>query len=645
MSADCNILAGVARRTQSLSYAEDPPIGEKQDPSALPKSDFLRRLVKQRLDETGTQFQKIRGPEELEQKYEVLGTDMSANAVARYRRKWRAAKDVEMQLAATTSAQTTTLLHAGSENSQKKFDDGVLDKPNPGEVEGNSRLILGKEQALRWWERVRGRRGSKGILAPRKNLAEQRLVSKDPDESTTILEEDPGSPTTTSTVTPDASQSRGSPASPLTSTGSCDPPPCSDSDNFINNIDDHPRVCAPIGSLRQQLQQRRQGVLLAAQVGGPHAGRVSVIKFRQKKGTPREDSEGWGFHTRYLHYVGTVNAEVACALPHLSKLQGLYQDASYFYVVMEYVDGRDLWSFCKDVRLHRHPNRLELASVIGRELLLGLQELHLCGLMHRDLKLENVVCNEAAWLGLSSSTSSAIRTGTSTKPRALEVGGDASAASPVQEKNIARSGPPRPATLTVPLVQLIDFDTAHLFSGACDERWVRGTDQYIAPEAYCGRPGPESDMWAVGTALYALVTGSFPFDRALFADDGGDNRVGSAAMSAIARQLQQAAQNRIRWTHKVFRGAHVHFRGSNAQNNPGDDLALDNGASGSGPTTIYGVAPGSSDAEDDYLRETLAVQGALAKDFLQRCFETNANERLTVDQALEHEWIRGAIQY
>merc|ERR1712070_898087 len=88
-----------------------------------------------------------------------------------------------------------------------------------------------------------------------------------------------------------------------------------------------------------------------------------------------------------------------------------------------------------------------------RQLLAALSALRAGSLVHRDIKLENVM---VAGLG--------------------------------READVQ--------------VKLIDFDTLQTFDSTSTAKDVRGTCQYIAPDVYAGRCSPASDIFAVGVLAY-----------------------------------------------------------------------------------------------------------------------------------------------
>lgn len=91
------------------------------------------------------------------------------------------------------------------------------------------------------------------------------------------------------------------------------------------------------------------------------------------------------------------------------------------------------------------------------------------------------------------------------------------------------------------LARIVDFDTvqAWSWSSSCVRaNVVVGTDQYIAPESYSGEYSKASDMFAIGTLLYRLLTHRFPFDFGIFEDE--DNL------------RQRMLRTSINWTHPAF---------------------------------------------------------------------------------------------
>jgi serine/threonine-protein kinase len=58
---------------------------------------------------------------------------------------------------------------------------------------------------------------------------------------------------------------------------------------------------------------------------------------------------------------------------------------------------------------------------------------------------------------------------------------------------------------------LTDFGVGRRAEGLQAEKHVGGTYSYMAPEQLRGRPGPQSDLWALGVVAYQLLTGKLPF--------------------------------------------------------------------------------------------------------------------------------------
>lgn len=212
-------------------------------------------------------------------------------------------------------------------------------------------------------------------------------------------------------------------------------------------------------------------------------GKVFVVKIRDK-GRGADPS---AFLNADVEASWRAKTELMLNLPeskHVAAVVGAWEDANSYYVVMENVKGSDLF----DVVYSRTLGGQELRLII-RQLLLSLQSLHAKGIIHRDVKLENIVLQD-----------------------------DSS-------------------------VKLVDFDDIESWPTQTREGtiWICGTDQYIAPEAYDGEHSPSSDLFAAGVVLYRMLTGGrCPFNVVLFDDKPGENYAGSPKMKLIRARLERA---------------------------------------------------------------------------------------------------------
>eukprot|EP00117_Sycon_ciliatum_P050612 scpid17025/ scgid35707/ PAS domain-containing serine/threonine-protein kinase len=145
--------------------------------------------------------------------------------------------------------------------------------------------------------------------------------------------------------------------------------------------------------------------------------------------------------------------------PNIVKAIEVYENDEYYQMVMErHGHGMDLFEF-----IDQNPRMDEpLTSYIFRQIAQAIQYLHSNGIVHRDVKDENVIIDD--------------------------------------DFNI----------------KLIDFGSAaymepsRLFATFC------GTLEFCSPEVLLGNryPGPELEMWSLGVTLYTLVFGENPFVEA-----------------------------------------------------------------------------------------------------------------------------------
>jgi serine/threonine protein kinase len=146
--------------------------------------------------------------------------------------------------------------------------------------------------------------------------------------------------------------------------------------------------------------------------------------------------------------------------PGIMKLHEVIDSPSKCHLVMELCQGRNLYHFIKK-KAQKHLTEDE-AIPIFRQIVSAVNYMHLRGLVHRDLKLENILIQDFG--GLNE-------------------------------------------------IKLIDFGFAtncqmgHKLSMFC------GTPCYMDPDLVKNKKysGQGADVWALGVILFLLITGGVPF--------------------------------------------------------------------------------------------------------------------------------------
>jgi len=152
-----------------------------------------------------------------------------------------------------------------------------------------------------------------------------------------------------------------------------------------------------------------------------------------------------------------INIMASVNHPHVVHLEEVYEDSIYLHLVLELVEGGEL--FDKIIK-SGHFTETQTSSIVS-QVLSALQYLHGNNIVHRDLKPENLLCKENTSVVLIADFGFATRTG-----------GD--------------------------LQQILT---------QC------GSLHYTAPEILLAQPyGPAVDMWSVGVIIYVLLTGCFPWE-------------------------------------------------------------------------------------------------------------------------------------
>lgn len=226
-------------------------------------------------------------------------------------------------------------------------------------------------------------------------------------------------------------------------------------------------------------------------------GLECVVKIRLKPTCFRtkEDEGSWRHRTECLLNIPLPDNAGIC------KIYEVTEDSEGYYIVMERVMGVDLFEALEGDSLHVDPSREVL-----RHLLISIRHLHMYNMVHRDLKLENVMVNPAM-------------------------------------KGMGKLGKkvdfPTGGSFPDSLVKIIDFDTLDEWTPKRpNSKDVVGTDQYIAQEAYAGKYSQLSDIFSVGVIAYKIFTGKFPFSDDIFEECKGANWAGSPQMTVIRRRLK-----------------------------------------------------------------------------------------------------------
>ncbi|HUO15092.1 MAG TPA: protein kinase [Verrucomicrobiae bacterium] len=175
---------------------------------------------------------------------------------------------------------------------------------------------------------------------------------------------------------------------------------------------------------------------------------------------------------REARAISSLNHPRICTLYDVGHQDGID------FLVMEYLEGETLAQ-----RLRKGRLSIKEALRIGIEICEALEKAHASGIIHRDLKPGNIM--------LTASGAKLMDFGLA-KVSAASVGSAASAPLLSAAQTLSEASPLSPLTT----------------AGA-----VVGTIQYMAPEQIQGKEADtRSDLFALGTVLYEMVTGLRPFE-------------------------------------------------------------------------------------------------------------------------------------
>ena len=152
--------------------------------------------------------------------------------------------------------------------------------------------------------------------------------------------------------------------------------------------------------------------------------------------------------------------------PYLVNILEFYNTSSSYYIINDFCQYGELYN-----QITKKFSETQI-SVIFRQIFSGLAYLHENDIIHRDLKLENILITDIEKINnkITNKTEDYFN------------------------------------------IKIIDFGTAKIFDKNHHPRAVVGSAYYIAPEVLKRNYNEKCDMWSAGVILYMMIVGHAPFD-------------------------------------------------------------------------------------------------------------------------------------
>jgi serine/threonine protein kinase len=153
-----------------------------------------------------------------------------------------------------------------------------------------------------------------------------------------------------------------------------------------------------------------------------------------------------------------IEALKICQHPNLIQFQDLFETNTHYYLVIEHLDGGDLYDYLEKRNFKISDSR---ARELFAELTSALFYLHCFGIVHRDIKLENILMTDST------------------------------------EQSITKVN---------------DFGLAAILGPHQTANEKVGSLNYAAPELLKGKDYDKSvDVWSMGIVFFTLLAGYLPF--------------------------------------------------------------------------------------------------------------------------------------
>ena len=182
-------------------------------------------------------------------------------------------------------------------------------------------------------------------------------------------------------------------------------------------------------------------------------GRVVAIKSFNKKNLNKN-----GDNMKKILY--ETNLMKKLNHPNITKILEMFEDDDYILIAMEYINGGNLFSFVKK----RRKLSEKTARFLFRQIILGIKHIHSQKIVHRDIKLENIL------IDLNNN------------------------------------------------IKICDFGIGRILNSKNQMLHDKcGTPMYMAPEILLssktkGYEGFPVDIWSAGISLYIMLSGTLPFN-------------------------------------------------------------------------------------------------------------------------------------
>ncbi|XP_020659303.2 NUAK family SNF1-like kinase 1 [Pogona vitticeps] len=178
------------------------------------------------------------------------------------------------------------------------------------------------------------------------------------------------------------------------------------------------------------------------------SGRVVAIKSIRKDKI--KDEQDMVHIRREIEIMSSLNH------PHIITIYEVFENKDKIVIIMEYASKGELYDYISE---RRRLNERETRHFF-RQIVSAVHYCHKNGVVHRDLKLENILLDDNC------------------------------------------------------NIKIADFGLSNLYQKDKFLQTFCGSPLYASPEIVNGRPyrGPEVDSWALGVLLYTLVYGTMPFD-------------------------------------------------------------------------------------------------------------------------------------